>query len=50
VVYAGGVPGLVSSSVQMNIEVPAGAKSGSVALVVNIGGVVSQSDVTIYVK
>jgi uncharacterized protein (TIGR03437 family) len=50
VLYAGGVPNLVSSSVQINVVVPLAARSGNLPIVVNIGGVVSQSDVTIAVK
>jgi len=49
--YAGAAPGLVSGVLQINAQVPAGVTPGpSVALAVTIGGVSSQTGVTLAVK
>jgi uncharacterized protein (TIGR03437 family) len=50
VFYAGNAAGLLSSVVQVNVQVPAGAGSGNVALALNLGGTVSQAGVTVWVK
>jgi uncharacterized protein (TIGR03437 family) len=50
VLYAGNTTGLLSSVVQVNVQVPAGANTGNVALALNLGGTVSQSGVTVWVK
>jgi len=50
VFYAGNASGLLSSVVQVNVQVPAGAGSGNVALALNLGGTLSQSGVTVWVK
>jgi uncharacterized protein (TIGR03437 family) len=47
--YLGGAPGLVVGVLQANVTVPANAPSGSVPLVVTIGGVSSPATVTIFV-
>ena len=49
--YAGGAPGLVSGAVQINAQVPQNAPPGpAVPVAVNIGGVDSQSGVTMAVR
>jgi uncharacterized protein (TIGR03437 family) len=48
--YAGAAPGLVAGAVQINLQVPAGVPSGEQALVITIGGVSSQSGVTVLVQ
>jgi uncharacterized protein (TIGR03437 family) len=48
--YAGGAPGLVAGVLQVNVKIPAGAGSGSVPLLVSIGGQSSQSLITVAVQ
>ena len=49
--YAGEVPNLVAGNVQVNLEVPQGVKSrATVPIVINIGGVASQANVTLAVQ
>ena len=48
--YAGGAPGLIAGAVQVNLLVPAGVSSGEQAIVVSVGGVSSQSGVTVLVQ
>jgi uncharacterized protein (TIGR03437 family) len=49
--YAGGVSGLVAGVLQVNVQVPQGLPTGNSApILVSIGGVSSQSGVTIAVK
>jgi uncharacterized protein (TIGR03437 family) len=50
VTYAGGAPGLYSSIVQVNAIVPSSAGSGNVGLTINVGGTVSQTGVTVWLK
>jgi uncharacterized protein (TIGR03437 family) len=49
--YVGAAPNLIAGAMQINAQVPAGVTPGpSVPLVVTIGGVSSQSGVTLAVK
>ena len=48
--YSGAVPNSVQGLYQINAVVPSGAASGSVSVVVTVGGVASQSNVTMYVQ
>jgi uncharacterized protein (TIGR03437 family) len=48
--YAGGVPGAVEGLMQLNVQIPAGAHSGDVGVVVSIGGVSTQAGVTVSVQ
>jgi uncharacterized protein (TIGR03437 family) len=47
--YAGGAPGSIAGMMQVNVVVPSGV-SGSVPVVVTVGGVSSQGGVTVVVK
>ena len=48
--YAGGAPGAVQGVWQVNAQIPAGLTPGAVPVVVSVGGVSSQSGVTITVN
>jgi uncharacterized protein (TIGR03437 family) len=49
--YAGGVPSLVAGVLQVNVKVPQGVKSGgTVPIIISIGGVASQANVTLAVQ
>ncbi len=50
VVYAGEAPGLASGVLQVNVTIPAGTASGSIPIVLTIGGATSQSGVTVTVR
>jgi uncharacterized protein (TIGR03437 family) len=50
VAYAGEAPSLVAGVMQLNVVIPAGAKSGDLSLVVSIGGTSSQNGVTVSVR
>jgi uncharacterized protein (TIGR03437 family) len=50
IAYAGPVPGFVEGEFQLNVQIPAGVASGNQAVVVTIGGVASQSNLTVAVK
>ncbi len=51
VLYAGGAPGTVAGVIQINIQLPAGAPTGAaVPLTVQIGGVASQSGITLAIQ
>ena len=50
ILYAGGSPGLLEGVLQVNAMVPATAKTGRVAVVVNLGGVSSQPGALMWVK
>lgn len=50
VLYAGSAPGIVSGVMQVNVQIPAGAPSGSNALVIAVGTTPSQSGVTVAVQ
>jgi uncharacterized protein (TIGR03437 family) len=47
--YAGGAPGLIAGVMQVNVVVPAGV-SGTVPVVLTVGGVDSQDGVTVAVR
>ncbi|HWQ57110.1 MAG TPA: BACON domain-containing carbohydrate-binding protein [Bryobacteraceae bacterium] len=48
--YAGAAPGMVSGVMQVNVEIPATAASGVQPLVLTVGGVTSQPNVTVAVQ
>ena len=48
--YAGGIEGVVEGIMQLNVVVPASARSGTVPIVVTIGANSTQSGVTVSVK
>ena len=48
--FAGEAPGLVSGVMQLNAQIPPGARSGNLSLVVSIGGGNSQAGVTVSVR
>jgi uncharacterized protein (TIGR03437 family) len=48
--YAGGIEGVVEGIMQLNVVVPAAARSGTVPIVVTIGNGSTQSGVTVSVK
>jgi uncharacterized protein (TIGR03437 family) len=48
--YAGEAPLLVSGVIQVNAKIPAGVRSGSVAVVIGVGGVPSQANLTVSVR
>jgi uncharacterized protein (TIGR03437 family) len=48
--FAGEAPGIVSGVMQLNVQIPAGARTGNLPLIVSIGGVSSQNGVTVSVK
>jgi uncharacterized protein (TIGR03437 family) len=48
--YAGGITGVVEGIMQLNVQIPADARSGDLPVVVTIGGKSSQSGVTVSVK
>jgi endo-1,4-beta-xylanase len=50
VVYAGPAPGRVNGIVQVELVVPAGLDAGAQPVVITVGGLVSQSGVTVAVK
>jgi uncharacterized protein (TIGR03437 family) len=49
-VYAGEAPGLVAGMMQLNVQIPANAPSGDLAILVSIGGHTSQNGVTVSVQ
>jgi trimeric autotransporter adhesin len=48
--YAGAAPGLVSGVLQVNVKIPTNAGSGAVPIVVSVGGVNSQANVTVSLR
>jgi uncharacterized protein (TIGR03437 family) len=51
VVYAGGAPGLVAGVFQVNVQIPHGVTPGSaVPIVISVGGINSQANVTVAVE
>jgi len=49
IAYAGEAPGLVAGVMQVNVVIPAGARTGDLPLVVSVGGTSSQGRVTVSV-
>jgi uncharacterized protein (TIGR03437 family) len=49
-VYAGEAPGLVAGMMQLNVQIPANAPSGDLAILVSVGGHTSQNGVTVSVQ
>ena len=49
IAYAGEAPGIVAGVMQVNVVIPAGARTGDLPLVVSVGGTSSQSGVTVSV-
>jgi uncharacterized protein (TIGR03437 family) len=49
-VYAGEAPSLVAGMMQLNVQIPANAPSGGLAILVSIGGHTSQNGVTVSVQ
>ena len=50
VLYAGNAPGLVAGALQVNARVPEGVNTGAASIVLTVGGVPSQSAVTLAVR
>jgi uncharacterized protein (TIGR03437 family) len=50
ITYAGEVPGVVAGVLQVNATIPSGVPSGPAAVVISVGGVSSQANVTLSVK
>jgi uncharacterized protein (TIGR03437 family) len=48
--YAGEAPGMVGGVMQLNVQIPANAPSGALAMAVSIGGNMSQSGITVSVQ
>jgi len=48
--YAGEAPGLISGVIQVNAKIPAGVGTGPVPVVIKVGGVASQANVTVSVR
>jgi len=48
--YAGEAPGLVAGMMQLNVQIPANAPSGALAILVSVGGKNSQSTITVSVQ
>jgi uncharacterized protein (TIGR03437 family) len=48
--YAGSAPGYVYGATQVNLILPAGLASGLQPVLINVGGIPSQSGVTVQVK
>jgi uncharacterized protein (TIGR03437 family) len=48
--YAGEAPGMVAGVMQLNVQIPADAPSGALAIQVSIGGNMSQNGITVSVQ
>jgi len=48
--YAGEAPGIISGVIQVNAKIPAGVGTGAVPVVIKVGGVASQANVTVSVR
>ncbi|MGA3095475.1 MAG: hypothetical protein ABSF25_03385 [Bryobacteraceae bacterium] len=48
--FAGEAPGFVSGVMQVNVQIPANARSGDLPITVSVGGNISQSGVTVRVQ
>ena len=50
VLFAGEAPGLVSGVLQVNVQVPENARSGDLPVTISVGGIASQTGVTVSVR
>ena len=50
VLYAGGAYGLVAGALQVNVQIAAGVPTGAQSLILNMGGVDSQSTATVQIQ
>ena len=48
--YAGEAPGLVAGVLQVNVVIPAGARTGDLPVIISLGGTSSQTGVTVSVQ
>ena len=48
--YAGEAPGMVAGVMQLNVQIPTGAPSGALSILVSIGGNMSQNGITVSVQ
>jgi uncharacterized protein (TIGR03437 family) len=48
--FAGEAPGILSGVMQVNVAIPAAARTGDLPVVVTVGGVPSQNGVTVSVR
>jgi uncharacterized protein (TIGR03437 family) len=48
--YAGEAPGMVAGVMQLNVQIPANAPSGTLSIQVSIGGNISQTGITVSVQ
>jgi uncharacterized protein (TIGR03437 family) len=49
IVYKGGIPGVVAGALQINVLIPAGLSAGSQAVLVTVGQISSQPNLTVAV-
>jgi uncharacterized protein (TIGR03437 family) len=50
VLYAGPAPGEVNGVMQVNVTVPSGLASGAQPVIITVGGVASQSGITVAIQ
>ena len=50
ILYAGAIPGQVAGLFQINIQLPADVPSGNQEVIVNVGGIASQANLTVAVR
>jgi uncharacterized protein (TIGR03437 family) len=50
ILYVGAAPGLVAGALQVNVIVPNGLSPGAATLFVSIGGVDSQTGITVAIQ
>jgi uncharacterized protein (TIGR03437 family) len=48
--YAGEAPGMVAGVMQLNVQIPLNAPSGALSIQVSVGGIMSQSGITVTVQ
>jgi uncharacterized protein (TIGR03437 family) len=48
--YAGEAPGMVAGLMQLNVQIPTGVPSGTLSILVYVGGSISQSSITVSVQ
>jgi uncharacterized protein (TIGR03437 family) len=48
--YAGEAPGMVAGVMQLNVQIPTGVPSGTLSILVYVGGSLSQSSITVSVQ